>query len=242
MELYNDDCFNVFPLIKDKVQLFLVDLPYEITGLEWDKKIDLNKMWKHIIPISHTNAIYIFFCNMALGNELINSKKKWFSEDLIWVKNNSTTFFQSKILHLKKHEYILVFKNKRHIRKKEPKRKKYIYNYQKTGEKKDKIKRVISTHKNGIYKGACKETIIDGTKYPTTILKYGYDKKRFHSTQKPQLLLEYLIKTYSNENDIVCDFTMGSGSTGLACKKLNRKFIGIELNKEIFQTAKKRIH
>lgn len=238
MNLYNDDCFNVFNLIEDKsIDLFLLDLPYankkfgNCTACAWDTPIDLDKMWIEIKRMMKPSAIIVFFCNTKFGYALINSNPKWFKYDLIWEKSRKVGFLSANKQPLRKHENIYIFKKEQGT-----------YNPQKTPLDKpytDKRSRKISN----VYGEITQEHVTTHTTaHPTTILKYNNPNKTIHRTQKPVDLLEWLIKTYSNEDSLVMDFCMGSGSCGVACLNTNRKFIGVEKDPEIFALAQKRIN
>jgi len=246
MNLYNEDCFNIFPKIQDKsVDLFVLDLPYankkfgNCTACAWDTPIDLKKMWEEIKRVMKPNATIIHFCNTKFGFALIESNPKWFRYDLIWKKSRKVGFLSANKMPLRQHENIYIFKDKQGT-----------YNPQKTEGKPYKSKDRIEGE--GVYiKDNYKRTATKDTtnRHPTsiidienTILEYNNPHKTIHRTQKPVDLLEWLIKTYSNENDTVMDFCMGSGTAGVACKNLNRKFIGVEKDKEIFEKAKNRIN
>jgi len=232
--IYNDDCFNKFASIPDKsVQLVVVDLPYGQTACKWDSLIDLEKMWIELKRIGRENCKFVFFCNTKFGYTLINSNPKWFRYDIIWEKSNSVGFLSANKMPLRNHEMIYVFHND-----KKPKNMNWIYNPQKT-EGIPYIKK--GGRETEIYKVKMTTTINKGGRFPVSILKFHHDKIKLHRTQKPIELCEWLIKTYSNENDIVMDFTMGSGSTIIACINTNRRYIGIEKEKDIFLTAEKRI-
>ncbi len=234
--IYNDDCFNKFACIPDKsVQLVCVDLPYNCTALKWDCAIDLNKMWIELKRIGRENCKYVFFCNTKFGNTLINSNPKWFKEDIVWKKGNrSVGFLDCNKRVLKNHEMIYLFYND-----KKPKGVKWIYNPQKTEGKPYSCSR--ETNNNIYNKSLYTTTINKGDRFPISILEYNSDKEKLHPTQKPVELCEWLVKTYSNEDDLVLDFTMGSGSTIIACINTNRRYIGIEKDNDIFLTAQKRI-
>lgn len=243
MELYNDDCFNVFPKIADKsIDLFVLDLPYankkfgNCTACAWDTPINLKKMWEEIKRIMKPNATIIHFCNTKFGYALIESNPKWFKYDLIWKKSRKVGFLSANKMPLRKHEMIYVFKgDKPHS----------TYNPQKTTGHKSRIREAHKTNTKNVY--GMTETLAHDTgdtRHPTTILKFNNPNQAggtLHRTQKPVDLCEWLIKSFSNEGEVVCDFTMGSGTTGIACLNTNRKFIGVELDKEIFKIAKDRI-
>ena len=243
--IYNDDCFNVFKNIPDKsVSLVSVDLPYGNTDLVWDKKIDLEKMWIELKRIGKSNCNYVFFCMTRFGNELINSNPKWFRYDLVWLKTRPTGILQAKLRPLRNFEMIYMFQN--NIKPKDAER---VYNPQMT-EGKAFTKKASETKTNHLRHYNRPNTnlqqvehINTGTRYPKSVLEYKRDSGvwAFHATQKPVALCEWLVKTYSNEGDLVLDFCMGSGSTIIACLNTNRQYIGIEKDAEIFEKASKRI-
>jgi site-specific DNA-methyltransferase (adenine-specific) len=235
--IYNADCFDVFPLIENNIiDLVVLDLPYGQTDCKWDTKIDLEKLWIELKRISKDNTQYIFFTTTKFGNNLINSNPQWFRYDLVWEKNNSSAgFLNSKKMPLRNYEMLYVFSN--------PTKKGKIYNPQMTkGE--PYIHNNIKIIQNIVYNTTALSTNSNksGDRYPKSVLKFNVIKKnKIHSTQKPVELLEWIIKTYSNENDLILDCCMGSGSTIIACKNTNRNYIGIEMDKEIFEKAKDRI-
>ena len=241
LEVYNDDCFNIFPKIKDNsIDLFVLDLPYGQTACAWDSCIDLEKMWVEIKRMMKPSAVICFFCTTKFGYTLIKSNEKWFKYDLIWKKSRKVGFLSANKRQLRNHENIYVFKKEQGT-----------YNPQKTPRDKD-YKHSGKRSSNTLYNGDlidCKTLFKkeDGM-HPTsviehenTILEYKSVQKTIHRTEKPVGLLEYLIKSYSNEGDTVMDFTMGSGSTGEACINTNRRFIGVEKDDDIFIKAVERL-
>jgi DNA modification methylase len=232
--IINADCFDEFKNIKDNsIDLVCVDLPYGQTACKWDTVIDLSKMWDELKRICKVECVYVFFCTTKFGHSLISSNKKWFRYDLVWQKNRTLGFLSANKAPLRTHEMIYVFYKKIGT-----------YNPQKTIGKPYRMKRDKKGN-IGIYGGDTlyHRTSIDnkGDRYPVSILKFDNPKKSIHKTQKPTDILEWIIKSYSNENDIVLDFTMGSGSTIEVCINTNRRYIGIEKDTEIFNTAKNRI-
>jgi len=231
MDIRNDDCFNVFSELKKKsVDMVLVDLPYGQTACKWDSVIDLKKMWVELKRCCKRKCMYVFFCTTKFGYKIIQSNERWFRYDLVWEKSRKVGFLSANKMPLRKHEMVYVFAN--------PSGGKKTYTPQKTKGKPYK------TNGGGVYEHSTRKRIPSdnkGTRHPTTIVKFNNPKKSLHRTQKPVDLCEWLIKSYTNENDTVLDFTMGSGSTGVACKNTNRKFIGIEKDKDIFEIAKKRL-
>ncbi len=233
MELYNDDCMNVLDTIEHKIDLALFDLPYGETNCEWDNKIDLSLMWEKLKKISKPNTCFIFFGSMKFGIELINSNPKWFHYDLVWSKPNcSAGFLNAKKMPLRGHEMIYIFYEKLPTYN--------VMEYHKP------VKNKKPGKCNAVIYG--KQEVIQGTYYepklPKSILTFDITNKcktRNHPTEKPVELLKWLIKYYSNEGDVVLDITMGSGSTGVAAKELNRYFIGIEMEKKYYDVACKRL-
>jgi len=236
--LYNDDCFNVFDKIKENsIDMICVDLPYGVTSCKWDSQIDLEKMWDELKKICKKKCIYVFFATTKFGYELIHSNKKWFRYDLVWEKSRKVGFFNSKLMPMRNHEMVYVFSNP------DCKVKEKTYNAQKIPGK--PYIRQLKERKPSIYGDSYTRRlpiINKGERHPASIIKFNNVNKPLHKTQKPTDLLEWLIKSYSNKNDTILDFTMGSGSTGEACKNTNRKFIGIEKNKEIFKIAENRLN
>lgn len=223
--------------IPDKsIDMILCDLPYGTTRNKWDKVIPINFLWREYERIIKPNGAIILFSQMPFSSKLVSSNLKLFKYEWVWQKNKPTGFLNSKKMPLKAHENILVFY------KKLP-----TYNPQNL-IKKDKItinKGNRGKKREGVggtnYGKANKDAIQEYENYPKDIINFPVERKPIHPTQKPVELLEYLIKTYTNEEDLVLDNCMGSGSTGVACKHLNRKFIGIELDREYFEIAKNRI-
>ena len=230
-KLYQGDCLEVMDkLIKEgvKVNMVLTDPPYGTTQNKWDSIIPLMPMWEKLELLTNENSVILLFSSQPYTTILNNSNAKYLKYEWVWIKNNSTGFQLANKRPLKKHELISVFY------KKQP-----TYNPQGLIECNKPNKRGSMGDNWG--EMSSNYYIQKYTNYPTSILEFPYDKKRYHPTQKPVALLEYLIKTYTNEGDLVLDFTMGSGSTGVACLNTNRKFIGIELDEKYFNIAKDRL-
>ena len=225
------DCLELMKEIPDKsIDMILCDLPYGTTRNKWDSVIPLNKLWKQYERIIKDNGAIVLFSQMPFSAELVHSNLKLFKYEWIWQKDNGTGFLNAKKMPLKIHENILVFY------KKLP-----LYNPQmRTGFKPYKCKQGRHSTNYGAYEqGHITES--NGERYPIDIIEFKKDSG-LHPTQKPVALLEYLIKTYTNEGDIVLDNCMGSGSTGVACINTNRNFIGYELDEKYFEIAEKRIN
>lgn len=233
IELYNDDCMNIIDTLNHKIDLAIFDLPYGQTDCDWDKRIDLSLLWNKLTKISKTTTCFIFFTTTKFGYELIKSNEKWFRYDLVWSKPNCNAgFLNAKKMPMRNHEMIYVFYQKLPT-----------YNVSSYHTLISNSKQVNTCCE--MYKG--KSYVTNSTyepRLPKSILEFDLTnkhKKRNHPTEKPVELLKWLIKYYSNENDVVLDVTMGSGSTGVACKELNRYFIGIEMNKKYFDVACNRL-
>jgi len=238
MQLFNDDCLKVLPTIPDKsIDLILTDPPYGTTQCKWDSIIPFEPMWKELKRIIKDNGCTALFGTEPFSSALRMSNIKEFKYDWIWQKNKPTGMLNAKKQPMRNYENILIFYNKQCF-------------YNPIKEKREHKKPTLSAKcysKNNVINNIHKDTqrkILDEKRFPTQIKKFNTiadRSKMVHPTQKPVLLLEYLIKTYTNEGDNVLDFTMGSGSTGVACKNTNRNFIGIEMDKNYFDIAKNRI-
>ena len=229
IDLKQGDCLELMKGIPDgSIDMILCDLPYGTTKNKWDSVIPFEPLWEQYNRVIKDNGAIGLFGSQPFTTELNHSNLKMFRYEWIWIKNNSTGFQLANKRPLKKHEIISVFY-----------RKQPTYNPQGL-QVYGKINRRKSTGDNWSEMNN-NEYIQQFTNYPTQILEFGYDKEKLHPTQKPVALLEYLIRTYTNEDDIILDNCMGSGSTGVACVNTNRDFIGIELDKDYFNIAKQRI-
>ena len=218
--------------------MILCDLPYGTTACKWDTVIPFEPMWAELKRIIKPNGAIVLFGSQPFTSALVMSNPKMFRYEWIWEKERPTNIFFMKKQVGKVHENILVFY------KKQP-----VYNPQMVARvSNNESKRDLSTlnnngsktHKNQTYRYS--SSYNDKLHYPRSVQRINRDRtKNAHPTQKPVALLEYLIKTYTNVGETVLDFTMGSGSTGVAAKNLNRNFIGIELDEKYFEIAKKRI-
>lgn len=235
--LYNEDCFETFKRLKDKsIDLVLCDPPYGTTQCKWDSIIPLEPMWEALKRVAKPNAAMVFTATQPFTSWLIVSNIQEFKYDCVWDKvNRRSGFLNAKKQPLRVTESILVFYSKQPT-----------YNpqwiegepYKKTNGPRSKI-----------YGGKQVkiETVSDGKRYPQNLLHLKGNEMgmvgRLHPTQKPVALMEYLIKTYTHEGDLVLDFAMGSGTTGVACGNLNRRFIGCDNDTEhgYFEIAKQRI-
>ena len=233
-QLFNGDCLELMADIPDKsVDMILCDLPYGKTRNKWDAKIPLDLLWKQYGRVIKDNGAIVLFSAEPFTTLLIASNFKMFRYDLIWAKPQGSDFLNANRKPLRSHENICVFY------KKQP-----TYNAQKTTGKPYKAKSGATTSTNfGEFDGNFHTENTDGKRYPLTVLHFNseHNNGKLHPTQKPVALLEYLIKTYTNEGETVLDNCMGVGSTGVACINTGRNFIGIELDKQYFEIAEKRI-
>lgn len=232
-KLYNGDCLEIMKDIPDKsIDMILCDLPYGRTQNKWDSIISLDKLWEQYNRIIKDNGAIALFAQTPFDKVLGVSNLEMLRYEWIWQKEQGTGFLNAKKMPLKNHENILVFY------KKLP-----TYNPQMR-----EGKPYITTRKRSNRSINYGEDIVDeiitvnnGKRFPLTVLEFPRDKEKLHPTQKPVDLLRYLIKTYTNEGETILDNCMGSGSTGIACINTNRKFIGIELDIDYYNTAKQRI-
>ena len=236
VNLYSGDCLELMKDISSgSVDLILTDPPYGITNCRWDTIIPFDPMWEQLKRIIKPNGAICLFGGEPFSSALRMSNIKNFKYDWYWQKPTPTGFLNAKKQPLRNIETISVFYSKQPI-----------YNPQKTHGHKRKVS--LAKHKQNCKKAEEYNDYdlasYDSTeRYPTQILRFKTDRQKsaLHPTQKPVDLLEYLIRTYTNEGETVLDFTMGSGSTGVACVNTGRNFIGIELDEGYFQIAKQRI-
>ena len=232
INLYQGDCLEIMKQIKDKsIDMILCDLPYGTTKCKWDIIIPFDELWEQYNRIIKDNGAILLFGSEPFSSELRLSNKENYKYDWIWDKVKPNGHLVAKYRPMQRTENISVFGNGK-------------LNYYPIMVDRDKPKKSKEYSRTEIMGGISNSTEkIVNKKYPQNVLIYSNasQKNKLHPTQKPVELLEYLIKTYTNENDLVLDNCMGSGSTGVACKNLNRNFIGIELDENYFNIAKERI-
>ena len=239
MKLYNGDCLEVMKSIADKsIDAIITDPPYGTTACKWDSVIPFEPMWKQLNRIIKPNGAIVLFGSEPFSSALRMSNVKNYKYDWKWKKTKPTNMLNASKQPMRDSEDIMIFYKKQ-----------CLYNPQKTINPKGIEKRGLSPytnsnsgkHTSGVLKVKTSKHYEADKLHPRTIITFKKDYKVIHPTQKPVALMEYLIKTYTNELETVLDFTMGSGTTGVACCNLNRDFIGIELDKEYFKIAKQRI-
>ena len=235
MELIQGDCLEVMKNIPSaSVDMILCDLPYGTTHNKWDTCLNLGKLWEQYKRIIKDNGAIVLFSQMPFTAALVMSNPKMFRYEWIAEKSLATGFLNAKRMPMKAHENILVFY------KKLP-----TYNAQMTKGKPYSITR-RDIGGQYLHNFESIETKNEGTRCPRDVLRDLWQPycggKMYHPTQKPVPLLEYLIKTYTNEGDTVLDNCMGSGSTGVACVNTKRDFIGVELDENYFDIARRRIN
>jgi len=236
VKLMQGDCLELMKDIPDgSVDMVLTDPPYGTTQNKWDSVIPFEPMWGHLKRVTKRNAAITMTASQPFSSALVMSNLKMFKHEWVWIKNRGSNFANTVREPFKEHEAVLFFSNG-----------KWTYNKQmqeRTGTGKSRVKYKFTsrtTSQNYGEMGKPKE-IQCNLRNPSSWQKFNTETGS-HPTQKPVALMEYLIKTYTNEGETVLDFTMGSGTTGVAAKNLNRDFIGIELDESYFNIAKERIN
>lgn len=242
-QIYLGDCLSVMQEIEDKsVDLILCDLPYGTTKCKWDSVIDLEKLWIQYRRIIKSNGAILLFAQTPFDKVLGCSNLDWLKYEWIWEKTQASGFFNAKKMPMKAHENILVFYENLPT-----------FNIQKTTGHKpvnSYTKKASVQNKTEVYGKVNKDVSGGGEtdRFPRSVQLFSSDKQKnklngtIHPTQKPLALCEYFVRSYTNENDLVLDNTMGSGTTCLAAKNLNRQFIGIEKEEKYFNIAKQRLN
>ena len=240
INLMQGDCLEMMRNIPDgSVDMVLTDPPYGTTQCKWDSVIPFEPMWAQLNRVTKESGAIVMTAGQPFSSALVMSNPKQFKHEWVWIKNRGSNFANTVREPMKEHEVALVFSNG-----------KWTYNKQMQPRTGGGVNRVAydfkAITKTENYGAIGSPNLRQGEmRVPSSWQKFnvasGAEKTK-HSTQKPVALMEYLIKTYTNEGEIVLDFTMGSGSTGVAAKNLGRRFIGIELDEKYFQIAKGRIN
>lgn len=231
-DLRHGDCLELMKDIPDgSVDAIICDLPYGVTAMQWDSIIPIDKLWKQYERIIKPNGAIVLFCQQPFASMLITSNIEKFRWCYTWVKNLKTNFLQAKKMPMRSYENIAVFGIGRPNYYPQMKKTKWSTTGNELSTEQYKTTRRKQEKRDG-------ECLPDDVIYFDCI--HG-SQERFHKNQKPDELMLFLVKTFTNEDDLVLDNTMGSGSTGVACKRLNRRFIGIEQEAKYFDIATKRI-
>ena len=241
--LYHGDCLEVMKNIPDtSIDMILCDLPYGTSACKWDSILPFEELWNLYSRIIKDDGAIVLFGSEPFSSCLRMSNLKLYKYDWKWEKYNGANFLNYKYQPVKVHEDIMVFgKMATSFSKKGTMR---YYPQMEVGDSYKGITgRQKNNYNNSTVRCPIKQVFIEnnGTRFPRSIQKFKHDKEKYHPTQKPVSLLEYLIKTYTNEGDTILDNCMGSGSTGVACMNTNRIFIGIEKEEEYFHIAEERI-
>jgi len=247
LQVYHGDCLEVMKEIPDgSVDMIMSDPPYGTTACAWDSIIPLEPMWEHLKRVIKENGAIVLTASQPFTTTLISSNMKMFKYEWVWKKSNPSNIALANKQPMKYHENIIVFCDGQSL-----------YNKEMVVRLSKRVKQAQASnynfHNSGSEQTGLKYIEVDSNKYdankknPSSVLKINSlrpNSKEFvnHPTQKPVALMEYLIKTYTNKGEMVLDFCMGSGTTGVACRNLNRNFIGIEKDPEYFESAKQRIN
>ena len=232
--LHHGNCLDIMPTIEaGSVDMVLADPPYGTTACKWDSVIPFEPMWASIKHAAKRNAAIALFGSQPFTSALVMSNVKMFKYCWVWDKVTGRGHLVAKKRPMAQHEDISVFYGRAPV-----------YTPQMVLKDRPERGSNVESSRTSIIGGKTtkeKEYVVRTHSYPKTIQRFGMDKKCGHPTQKPVALMEYLIKTYTNEGDTVLDFTMGSGTTGVACANTGRKFIGIELDAGYFEIASRRV-
>lgn len=241
--LYQGDCLEEIKNIPDgSVDMILTDPPYGTTACKWDSVIPFEPMWEQLKRVIKSNGALVLTASQPFTSALVMSNPSMFRHEWVYQKRCASNFAQAKYAPMKEHENALVFGRNKVVY--------YPIKEERVGSGVSRVKYEFSDatrHKSGEFVGDIKGDYnkrADNLRYPSSVQEFNNrakgDRGR-HPTQKPVALMEYLIKTYTKEGETVLDFAMGSGTTGVACKNLNRNFIGIELDENYFKIAEERI-
>lgn len=242
-KIYNKDCLEGMKHIGDNsIDFILTDMPFGTTKNKWDSPINLEKLWKQYERVIKDNGAIALMAQPPFDSTLVQSNKKLFKYKWYWQKEMGTGHLNAKHQPMKNIEEILIFTKGATSYTKNPDRKSPYFPQMRTGFKSYEIKKGgLSDNYDKDYTDEPIITKSSGDRYPLSLLKIARDKEKLHSTQKPLELFEYLIKTYTKENEIVLDSCMGSGTTAVAAFNTNRKYIGFELDEKYYEVANERI-
>ena len=241
IQLLQGDCLERMKEIPDgSVDMVLADPPYGTTACKWDSVIDLDSMWENLLRVGKENCVFLFTASQPFTSALVMSNPKMFKHEWIWIKNRGSNFANTVREPMKEHESVIMFSKGKwtYNRQMQPRTGGGLdrANYDCTFKTSSENYRQFETRENNK---------LSDMRVPSSWQKFNTvagSEKTKHPTQKPVALMEYLIKTYTNEGESVLDFTMGSGSTGVASVNLKRNFIGIEMDEDYFKIAEERIN
>lgn len=245
IKLMHGDCLDCMDEIPDgSVDMVLTDPPYGTTACKWDSVIPFEPMWDNVRRVLKPNGTAVFTASQPFTSALVSSAFNLFKHASVWVKNRPTGPHHAKNRPMSKHEDVLVFSVGKMGHAVQLGDSRMTYNPQGTRSAGARTVTAKGSHSSitGPRPNQVGREYKAMTGFPHTILEFSKEEDHVHPTQKPVALMEYLIKTYTNESEIVLDFTMGSGTTGVAAKNLGRSFIGIELDETYFNIAKERIN
>ena len=236
VQLYLADCLDVLPTLQGPFDAIIADLPYGTTACKWDTVIPFEPLWAQYKRLIKPRGAIVLFGSQPFTSALVMSNLGWFKWEDVWRKSQATGHLNAKVMPLREHENILIFGNGR-----------ITYNPQIISKKEENIRpptRGSNSQCYGAFSVFAERSIPVDMSYPRSIIDIpnaNNGERVGHSTQKPVTLLEYLIRTYTNEGETVLDNVMGSGTTGVACVNTGRSFVGIELDSGYFAIAKTRI-
>ncbi len=240
-KLFKGDCLEVMDYLIEQGVMFdaiITDPPYAVTGFSWDQLIPFDKMWEKISKLIKPTGAIVLFGNEPFSSALRQSNKEWYRYDWKWIKTQVTGFQNVKYQPLRCYEDIMIFSKSSAV----PNCKSPMCYYPQGLIKVNlNVSRGSVDYLKEKKQTTRKKTIQQYGNFPRNVLQFARESKLYHPTQKPCNLMEYLIQTYTQENELILDFTSGSGSTLLSCELLNRKWIGIEITDKYCKVIKKRL-
>lgn len=238
--LHCGDCLDIMPTLEaGSIDAIICDPPYGVTSCKWDAVIPFAPMWENIKRLIKPRGAVVLFGSQPFTSALVMSNPQWFKYSWVWVKNRPSDKFNAKNKPMKKHEDVCVFSSGTTANRSE---RRMIYVPQGLTSSGKKVRGATGQRHHGFRPSWKTEYVLEHTGYPTSILTFSKDDATTtHPTQKPVDLLAYLIRTYTNPGETVLDFTMGSGSTGVATIQEGRRFVGIEKDAGYFEIAQRRI-
>ena len=244
-KIFLGDCMELMKNIPDKVvDLILCDLPYGVSACKWDSILPMDKLWLEYKRILKEDGVIALFGREPFSSLLRSSNMDMYKYDWYWIKPHGANFLNVKYRPFEVVETISIFTNNPVSYSKKNKNNRYFPQFEEGKPYTSKSGKQVNDRNNSSVRSPIEQTVTvnSGTRYPKNTLYFSKDKEKLHPTQKPVPLLEYLIKVYTKEKEVVLDNCMGVGSTGLACSSLDRLFIGMEIDEKYFNIAKERIY